>query len=108
MSCIVGNGVARPTGGVTGGVTGGFSLSSLVEYGEDEDDDEDSLKNGTRDGRTPEALPSMHLVLGMCEGRGAHDRLLRSRQFWLYAVLWRAFSDMFSNTALLLTRAQQI
>ena len=46
MSCIVGNGVARPAGVVTGG----FSLSSLVEYGEDEDDDEDSLKNGARDG----------------------------------------------------------
>lgn len=61
VSCIVGNGVARPSGGVTGG----FSLSSLVEYGEDEDnDDEDSLKNGTRDGRFPLKLPSMHLGLG--------------------------------------------
>ena len=51
LSCIMGNGVARPSGGVTGG----FSLSSLVEYGEDEDDDEDSLKNGTKDGEDPVA-----------------------------------------------------
>ncbi len=53
MSCIVGNGVARPPGVVTGG----FSLSSLVEYGEDEDDDEDSLKNGARDGERSPTLP---------------------------------------------------
>ena len=54
MSCIVGNGVARPPGVVTGG----FSLSSLVEYGEDEDDDEDSLKNGAREGKISTATPS--------------------------------------------------
>ncbi|CAL5223154.1 g5623 [Coccomyxa viridis] len=53
MSCIVGNGVARPPGVVTGG----FSLSSLVEYGEDEDDDEDSLKNGAREGGTQKRGP---------------------------------------------------
>lgn len=45
VSCIVGNGVARPSAGVTGG----FSLSSLVEYGDDDDDELDSLKH-SRDG----------------------------------------------------------
>ena len=49
VSCIVGNGVARPSGGVTGG----FSLSSLVEYGEDEENDQDYLKTGARDGENP-------------------------------------------------------
>lgn len=38
--------MARPSGGVTGG----FSLSSLVEYGDDDDEELDSLRNGTRDG----------------------------------------------------------
>ena len=42
----VGNGVARPTGGVTGG----FSLSSLVEYEDDDDEELDALRNGSRDG----------------------------------------------------------
>ena len=67
----VGNGVARPAGGVTGG----FSLSSLVEYGEDDDEELDALRNGSRDGeprfsilkhlcphawmRRPEAMPKL-------------------------------------------------
>ncbi|CAK0784720.1 hypothetical protein CVIRNUC_007924 [Coccomyxa viridis] len=53
----VGNGVARPTGGVTGG----FSLSALVEYGDDDDEELDALRNGSRDGmsqkRGPGRLP---------------------------------------------------
>jgi len=49
VSCIVANGTARPPGGVTGG----FSLSSLVEYGDDEDDEEDSQVNGVRGGQHP-------------------------------------------------------
>ena len=45
----VGNGMARPTGGVTGG----FSLSSLVEYGDDDDEELDALRYGSRDGKPP-------------------------------------------------------
>lgn len=50
----VGNGVARPTGGVTGG----FSLSALVEYGDDDDEELDALRNGSRDGK-----PKAHVII---------------------------------------------
>ena len=55
----VGNGVARPTGGVTGG----FSLSALVEYGDDDDEELDALRNGSRDGKPPMSYLCPHACM---------------------------------------------